>query len=257
MRDGVPSLISDELRARLDPFLDAFSVHRARVKATMTDPTRYAALPESGVPLNPALWRPRVLDLRLVRRIIGTRKGLRILDVGAWNGWLAHRLGQEGHQVLALDYFTDPHDGLGAVRNYPTSFPAIQFDLERLDLVEGVFDLVIMNRCAAYFEDPARSIAQARGLLAPGGSLLLTGLNIFSDTRRIEAHFAKARQDFQREHGLPYFFKPIKGFQTAEDVRALRKLGVAVRSYPELHWKNLLGFLRPGKPRYFFGILSN
>src|SRR6267378_6158682 len=43
---------------------------------------------------------------------------LRILDLGAGNGWLSNRLAQRGHSVTAIDLSDDPFDGLGAGRHY-------------------------------------------------------------------------------------------------------------------------------------------
>lgn len=255
LRDGVPSLIGRELRAVLDPFLDAFSKHRRELGATIDDPMLLAGLPASGLALAPELWRVRMLDLALVLAAIGARKGLRILDVGAWNGWLSHRLAAEGHQVVAIDYFTDPGDGLGAVKDHPVHFDAYQFDLERLDLLEGPFDLVIANRCMAYFLDLSRSVAQLRRLLSPNATLLITGLNAYRDAAHIAGEFARKRAQFQATHGLPYFFKPVRGYLTDDDLDVLREAGVQVRGYAALRWKNALWPLRPGKPRYFYGVL--
>lgn len=254
LRDGVPAVVGDALHAQLAPFLAAFSAYRAQRGERITDARVYPQLPEGGLALDQALWRPRVFDLALVRRITGARKNLRVLDIGAWNGWLAHRLAGDGHRVLALDYFTDPFDGLGAVQHYPERFEAMQFDLERLDLLDGPFDLVIANRCAAYFTELPRSIGHMERLLAPAGTLLMTGLNIHGSTRAIEAHFAASRQRFQEQHGLPYLFKPVKGYLTGDDARRIAECGLILRDYPELRWKNLLQALRPSKPRYLYAL---
>lgn len=254
MRDGVPSILGDALRDRLVPFLDAFTRYRTQRNERITDPAVYPGLPGSGVVFDRALWRPRLFDLALVRRIIGAREGLRVLDIGAWNGWLAHQLTRDGHRVLALDYFTDPCDGIGAVRHYSSRFEAVQFDLERLDLLDGPFDLVIANRCTAYFEDLGRSIAQMKQALAPDGTLLLTGLNIHRNTVGIEGHFAAARERFQAQHGLPYFFKPVKGYLTEADARLITARGFQLRSYPELRLRNRLRSLWPSKPGYFYAV---
>ena len=254
MRDGVPSVIGQALRAQLEPFLDAFSAYRAQRGERIIDPAVYPLLPGSGIAIDPALWVPRRYDLALVRRIIGGRKHLRVIDIGAWNGWLAHNLARDGHRVLALDYFTDPNDGLGAMQHYPTGFEAVQFDLERLDLLDERFDLVIANRCAAYFEHLDRSIEHMKRLLTDDGTLLLSGLNIHRGTDAIESHFAAARERFQQQHGLPYFFKPVKGYLDANDAYLIRTLGLEVRSYPELRLRNRLRFLRPSKPGYFYAV---
>src|SRR5437868_5658951 len=58
------------------------------------------------------------------------RRSLRILDLGAGNGWLANRLAERGHRVIAVDLLDDPLDGLGAARHYAAAFSALlaEFD---------------------------------------------------------------------------------------------------------------------------------
>lgn len=254
LRDGVPSVIDDVLRARLEPFLDAFSDFRARHRTGYLDPKIYADLPSSGLVHDRSIWYPRLVDLRLLDRVIGNRTKLRVLDIGAWNGWLSHQLTRRGHRVIALDYFTDPDDGLGAVRHYPLRFDAVQFDLERLDLLDERFDLVIADRCMAYFVDIPRSVEQMKTLLAPGGTLLLTGLNVYSDTSVIDAHFKGSDARFREAYGLPYLFKPVKGYLAPSDARGLALLGIEIRSYGTFRLRNMLAFLRPSAPRYLYGI---
>lgn len=254
LRDGVPSVIDDVLRARLEPFLDAFNDFRARHRQGYLDPKIYAGLPSSGLVHDRSIWYPRLVDLRLLDRIIGNRTRLYVLDVGAWNGWLSHQLARRGHRVLALDYFTDPHDGLGAVRHYPLRFDAVQFDLERLDLLDERFDLVIADRCMAYFVDITRSVEQMKRLLAPGGTLLLTGLNVYKDTRAIAAYFKASDERFREAYGMPYLFKSVRGYLAAADVRRLTLHGIGIRSYGTFRLRNMLTFLRPSAPRYLYGI---
>ncbi len=59
---------------------------------------------------------------------------LRILDLGAGNGWLSNRLAQRGHSLLAVDLLTNPEDGLGAFTNYETLFTPVQAEYDRLPL---------------------------------------------------------------------------------------------------------------------------
>ena len=51
------------------------------------------------------LWRP------LPER---TERALRILDLGAGNGWMSYRLALQGHLPIAVDLLTNDRDGLGA-----------------------------------------------------------------------------------------------------------------------------------------------
>lgn len=252
---GVRRLINADFARTLDPFLESFTQYRHEREERIMEPAIFPRLPESGLDLDPGLWRLRVMDLDLVRQWIGERQALRILDVGAWNGWLSHRLAAMGHEVTAVDAFTDPLDGLGAVVHYPAKFMAIQCDQERLDLLDGPFDLIVAQRCMGYMVDIAHSIGQMRSLLAPGGTAILTGLNIFRNTGLIRAHFAQSSQRFREQFGIPYFFKPVKGYLDLSDQEMLRGNGVEVLDQPGLRWKNLISRPFPWKPIYRYGVL--
>ena len=43
---------------------------------------------------------------------------LRILDLGAGNGWMSYRLALSGHLPVAVDLLTNDHDGLGAAMHF-------------------------------------------------------------------------------------------------------------------------------------------
>src|SRR5205823_5411746 len=87
----------------------------------------YRALPYRDLTgRNPGIWRIRARTYgALVERVLvplesqprGARRRLKILDLGAGNGWLANRLTQRGHSVTAIDLLDDALDGLGAARH--------------------------------------------------------------------------------------------------------------------------------------------
>ena len=291
--DGVRQCINADLSRTLDPFLKAFRTYRGVAGERLLEPGMYNRLPESGMDIDPGLWQLRKYDLEVLVNLLSpvchpeealrrrispqparhflkdpsskTRQDdrvedksasfpLRILDIGAWNGWLSHRLAALGHTVTATDVFTDAHDGLGAVQHYPAKFIAVQADQERLHLFDGPYDLIIAQRCMGYMVHIARSMDQMKGLLAPGGTLMLTGLNIFRDPRSIRKHFAQSALRFTEQYGLPFFFKNVKGYLDLDDQRTLEQCGVQLLPYPQLKWKNFISGPFKRKPVYYYGI---
>ena len=258
--DGVRRCINPDLSRTLDPFLKAFRTYRGVAGERLLEPGMYHRLPESGMDHDPGLWQLRTYDLELLARFVGNtpdgiqNRQLRILDVGAWNGWLSHRLAALGHRVTATDVFTDAHDGLGAVQHYPAKFSAVQADQERLHLFDGPFDLIVAQRCMGYMVDIRRSMDQMKGLVAPGGTLILTGLSIFRDPRSIRKHLAQSALRFTEQYGLPFFFKDIKGYLDLDDQRTLEQCGVQLLPYPQLKWKNFISVPFKRKPLYCYGI---
>lgn len=259
MVDGVRHCVNADLSRTLDPFLKAFRAYRTVTGERLMEPGMYNRLPESGLDHDPGLWQLRKHDLDMVSQLelvtssAVEKRQLRILDVGAWNGWLSHRLAAMGHRVTATDVFTDAYDGLGAVQHYPAKFEAVQADQERLHLFDGPYDLIVAQRCMGYMVDISRSLDQMKGLLAPGGTMILTGLNIFRDPRSIRKQHAQNALRFKEQYGLSYFFKQVKGYLEPDDVRTLEQCGVQLVPYAQLKWKNVISGPFRNKPLYYYG----
>lgn len=251
--DGVLVLLEEAFSRRLAAFLAPFSQLRAAEGRRLSDPTAYPLLPYGEAVADELEWRLRRYDLAVVNRLLRGRLRQRVLDIGAWNGWLSHRLATMGHEVTAIDYFVDEYDGLRARKFYPTRWLAIQMNLEDLDVLDQQFDVVIVNRCLQFFADPASYAAAALEKVASGGLLVLTGLAFLRDPRHRIEGLAELRSQLHR-HGLD-FFKPMKGYLDLGDRARLQALGVALRPYPQLWRANLKALLIPTAPRYAYGIL--
>src|SRR5262245_61072958 len=127
--NGVLVLLADDFRASLQSYAARLHAIREIEGRKLLDTSRYEQLPsiEGGVFRHE--WRLRRADLAVVRGLLAGRVRQRVLDVGAWNGWLSHRLVEQGHDVTGTDYFADEYDGLGARRWYCASWRTIQLDL--------------------------------------------------------------------------------------------------------------------------------
>jgi 2-polyprenyl-3-methyl-5-hydroxy-6-metoxy-1,4-benzoquinol methylase len=231
-------------------FTVPFNQLRAQQNRWIKDPFLYPKLPESLI--QDPEWRHRSFDLAIIRHLLAEKTALRILDIGAWNGWLSHRLAEMGHTVTAVDYFTDPHDGLGARRFYPTAWDAIQMNLEDLSCLEQRFDVIILNRCVQFFLDPPGYAAQARVKLAPSGVMLLTGLAFFRDPHQ-KIQGVKNLRAYLNAHGFD-FFKEIKGYLDENDQQKMQNMGIRLSPYPQLRLANLKSLITPTAPRHYYGV---
>src|SRR4051812_41670551 len=104
LQDGVLALMSDEFERHMRDFLPAFSQMRGADSKRLLDPIAYPQLPYGPGAAGHFEWRLRGYDLDVIQRLLHSRGPRRILDVGAWNGWLSHRLAAQGHSVTAIDY---------------------------------------------------------------------------------------------------------------------------------------------------------
>jgi SAM-dependent methyltransferase len=252
--ERVLRLLEHGFGERLDRFLTAFQGLREADGRRIRDPSVFPLLPYA-LSRDPE-WRMRGYDLAVIRRLTAGRTRGAALDVGAWNGWLSHHLAAGGHAVTAVDYFVDELDGLGARRFYPVHWRSVQMDLRDLSILERRFDLVVLNRCIQFFEDPAAMVTAAAALVAPGGLLVATGLEVFADPTARRRQVV-AMLERHRRHGLEPFV-PFKGYLDSHDRRELRAAGIELRPYPQLRMRiaQLRSLLDRDRGRQYYGVLT-
>ncbi len=248
--DGVRVLLTPSFRARLQDFLDAFHAYREVIGRRLLDPDSYPQLPYGPGAGRHIEWRLRQHDLSLVRRLLAGRRR-RVLEVGAWNGWLSHWLTRDGHEVTAVDYFVDPYDGLQAMRHYPVQWRLVQADLEDLEPLGGPYDAVVVNRCLAFFCSPPATLQAALDLLAPGGCLIVTGVLVHRRSD-LKARQVAAERAAMQGHGVGTL-KEMKGFLDQADLTTLRQTGVLFRWMPGLLLANLRASIDRRRPRHVYG----
>jgi SAM-dependent methyltransferase len=259
--DGVLPLLSDSFGPRLAAFEQALSTARQAEGKHQVPVTAYEQLPFGpAANASPGLaleWRLRRYDLALIQRQLQGRPPQRVLDVGAWNGWLSHRLAADGHRVTAVDYFANPYDGLRARRFYRVAWRAIQMDLRDPSVLDEQFDVIIVNRCLAFFTDPAAYLHCLKPLVAPGGQIIVTGLQFFmapkAKAQRVEAE----RRRYRDQHGFELFLFPTRGYLDADDQARLRAGGLKLRPYRELWGANLKALVNRSRPRHAYGVWVN
>lgn len=170
-------------------------------------------------------WRIRSRTyLRFLERVVEpaarVRGGpLRILDLGAGNGWLCYRLGRLGHHALAVDWRTDRVDGLGAAEGYAGHldrlFARVAASFDALPFADGGYDIVVFNAALHYSTDLARTLGEAARVLAPAGRIAILDSPFYRrahdgeamvDEKRSGAglHFGDARADLLALPSIEY-----------------------------------------------------
>lgn len=251
-REGVLELLDADLARRLAGFLTPFSALRANEDKRLIDPATYPQLPDAPAVRDQFEWRLRRYDLQVVASLLRHRGRQRVLDLGAWNGWLSNRLAQLGHDVTAIDYFVDEFDGLRARKFYTGDWRAVQMNLEDLDVLDEQFDVVIVNRCVQFYADPPAYARAVQRKVAPGGVMLLTGLAFVRDPAERIAGMAGLRRRLQ-ENGLD-FFKPMKGYLDFDDKSQFQDAGYHLHPYRQLLAANARSLLSSTAPRYYYAL---
>ncbi len=237
--DGIWRLVASGRSETVEAFTHRYEAVRRREGWGSEDPAYYRALPFRDLSGRfTTTWRIRAGSYRtLIRRVVRpleARLGcpLVVLDLGAGNGWLAHRLAERGHRVAAVDLSTDERDGLGARRRYDGAYVPVHGDFDALPFPPGTADLVIFNASLHYSADARRTLAEARRVSAARGLIAVV------DTPVYHAASAGARMVLERngvllhDHGIAPGDRAAEGFLT---FARLRRLGASVG----LRWRIL------------------
>lgn len=138
-----------------------------------------------------------------VARAVAPRP-LRVLDLGAGNGWLCYRLTLRGHRCLALDWRRDGVDGLGAGAAYadhlPTAFARVAASFEAIP-VGRAFDLVAFNAAVHYASSLGPAIAEAVRVALPRGRIVILDSPFYRRAADGERMVAEKREIALREWG--------------------------------------------------------
>jgi 2-polyprenyl-3-methyl-5-hydroxy-6-metoxy-1,4-benzoquinol methylase len=149
-----------------------------------------------------ALWEslpqgltPTALKLRMRFLLSSVSAGERVLDVGCGDGTFAAALASAGASVVAVDVAEEP------LRRARAAHP--ELDVRLIDaegaweLPDAAFDTVWAGEVIEHVADTAGWLSEARRVLVPGGTLLLstpahgalTRLRLAASARRFAAHF--------------------------------------------------------------------
>jgi SAM-dependent methyltransferase len=223
-RDGVWRFLTPAAAARLAPFVDQYRAVRAAEGRRSLAPDQYRRLPAVAADDPHAReWRIRRETYgHLLRRVLAAEQpSMTILDLGAGSAWLAHRLASLGHRVVAADVVADPADGVGVVRHYASPIVAVQADFDALPLAAEQFDLVVFNASLHYSPDAAATLAHARRLLSPDGTLAVMDSPIFPADDDGDAMVEEESRTLSDSHGLEQVIRPGRGYLTFPALQAV------------------------------------
>jgi SAM-dependent methyltransferase len=252
IRRGILRALSPEAEAHFAGFIGEYERIRAAEGRGGEDAAFYLGLPHAGgAARDPRQWRIRARSHAWVlRRLLrgDAMRGARILDLGAGNCWMSHRLALAGHRPCAVDLVTNDADGMGAARHYrsalPALFPRVQASFERLPFEDAQFDAAIFNASFHYSEDGEAALREALRCVRPGGMVIVSDTPWYpreEDGRRM---LAERQAAFECRHGMAGNAIAMLGFLTDA---WLREMEHALRIRWDIHrpWYGLAWALRP------------
>lgn len=109
-----------------------------------------------------------------ILRMAGPGQGRRALDVGAWDGFLARRLTEQGWRVTAVE-----KDAAMAASARPHCERVVIADLNReVPPLEGAFDLIVFGDVLEHLTEPEDIFRRVTRSLAEGGRVIVSMPNV-------------------------------------------------------------------------------
>ncbi len=243
-RGGVHCFLTAGRLAAAAGFISHYRGVRRADGHAATAVARFARLPEvSADDPNAGEWRIRQQSFQtFLARVWGNgATPLRVLDAGAGNGWLSHRLAALGARPVAVDLDDDDQDGLRVAERAAASMALVQADFDALPFLPGQFDAVVLNASLHYAPDPDQTLLEANRMVAPGGALVVMDSPMFvheSDGAAMNAQQAAARAAFTAGAAA---VRPGVGFLTFDRLRdaasRLNRRSQFVPSQGPLGWR--------------------
>ena len=220
-QEGIWRFITPQQRLDYRQFIQEYEAVRSAEGRGSTDPAYYRELPFKDLSGRfSSDWKIRSQSYRaLLHTVVAplekeAKRSLKILDLGAGNGWLSNRLAQRGHLAAAVDLQTNTMDGLGAYINYEAGFVTIQSDFHSLPFVENQVDLAIFNASLHYSTSYTASLCEALRVVRPGGQIVILDSPIYRDSRSGEEMVREREQRFQSAYGFASNALPSENYLT-------------------------------------------
>jgi SAM-dependent methyltransferase len=177
------------------------------------DDDYYLALPYKDLSgKNADQWKIRASTFRYMRRHVISplaaliNRPLRILDLGAGNGWMSYRLALLGHSPIAVDLLTNDYDGLGAAIHFSQKleplFPRVQAELDDLPFDSSTFDLAIFNASFHYSENYDRTLAEALRCIHLEGAVVIADSPWYADEQSGRRMVDEKHRHFAAKYGF-------------------------------------------------------
>ncbi len=213
-RRGVWQALLPDREAYFARFVEDYQRIRAYEGRGSNSDDYYLALPYRDLSgRNSWQWAIRAHTFRYIERkilpgiITLAQPALRVLDLGAGNGWMSYRLAKQGHAPIAVDLITNDQDGLEAAKHYqqslPALFPRFQAELDNLPFDDGQFDLVIFNASFHYSENYEKTMAEALRCTRRSGSVIIADTPWYGDERSARRMLEERRAAFVTRYGFP------------------------------------------------------
>jgi SAM-dependent methyltransferase len=207
--EGIWRFLLPESQAHYTRFIEEYETVRRTEGRGSTDADYYRALPYKDLSGNFSKdWaiRTRSFDL-LVKKLLtpiqaNLERPLKVLDLGAGNGWLSNRLAAQDDRVVAVDLLVNELDGLGAWKHYENQLTPIQAEFNRLPIMDGFADVAIFNASFHYSENYEETLKEALRATDVDGVVVVMDTPVYRRRESGEKMVAEREAAFQEQYGF-------------------------------------------------------
>lgn len=184
-------------------FRAEYGAHRAAEGRGAGGTAELLALPYLTTGPTAAQWRIRARTYdAFAARVLAplareAGRPLRLMDLGAGNGWLCYRAALLGHHPTAVDVRDDDVDGLGAAAGYdahlPRPFARVAASFDAVPVPDAAYDVAVFNASLHYALDLAATLREAARVVRRGGRIAILDSPFYRRARDGEAMVAEKR----------------------------------------------------------------
>ena len=268
--DGIWRFLLPESEAHYTSFVADYEAVRRSEGRGSASANYYRALPFKDLSgHHQADWRIRARSFNVLVKNVLTRlqnpleRALKVLDLGAGNGWLANRLSAQGDRVIAVDLLVNDQDGLGAWKYYEHSFTPVQAEFNHLPVMDRFADAVIFNASFHYSEDYAKTLKEALRVLSMEGLIVIIDSPVYRRGASGEKMVEERKADFLARYGFASDSLTSENYLTYSRLKELaRELNIKwkiVTPFYGLRWMLrplIAGLLRRREPAKFHLVIG-
>jgi SAM-dependent methyltransferase len=235
LEEGIWRALTPERLAYFSRFITEYQQIRASEGRGSREPEFYLNLPYRDISgKNDWQWRIRArtydfLSRNLLPRLLrNAKRPVRILDLGAGNGWMSYRLASVGYSPVAVDLLVNEEDGLGAAKHFgrhlSSPFPRFQAEMSHLPFADRQFDAAIFNASFHYAENYEAVLLEALRCTKEGGAVILADTPWYSKDESGQTMVAERRAGFQQRYGTASDSVPSLEYLTDQRLSRLEKI---------------------------------
>ncbi len=205
---GIHDFLLPGRREEIESFLNPYEDLRNKEGWSIGSRSEYELLPHAKRGVNRyQTWQLRSRSYDRLAEDLRSHSDspLRIVDLGAGNGWLSYKLALQGHSVTSVDASIGSDDGLGAAMKFFDQIPPflpVRAEYDFLPFENESFDVGIFNASLHYSPNPVRTLISVRRILKENGLVYVMDSPFFRNETDGQMMITETMDRYKRQFGI-------------------------------------------------------